>query len=174
MCAPHWVSSLRLVVVTIAAFALVTGCGGGKEPTQNREADADQPQAATNKDEGPTTIDVSLLERAISARPSKVKAGKVSFNVSNLGGTKHELVVIRTELAATDLPVLDNGAVNEKGKDLKVIGELRDVQPTQSGELSVKLKPGDHVLICNVVTDLGGGETFVHYKEGMRSPLTVE
>ena len=103
---------------------------------------------------------VTLDEFSVKASPKSVTHGKVSFNVKNAGDDKHELVVIKTSTAASKLKVT-NGRVSEKGS----VGEVEDIGPGKSKKLSLNLKKGKYVLICN----LPG-----HYKAGMYSSFTVK
>lgn len=88
--------------------------------------------------------------------PASAKPGDVTFMVKNIGGTTHELVVIKTDLGVTELRIAANGLVDEKGKGIEVVGEAEDIQRGQSKKLAVDLKAGDYVLICNLVTELPG------------------
>ena len=100
-----------------------------------------------------TTVNVQLKEFNIIPKPTKTKAGKVTFVVKNVGKIEHEFVVIRTNLAPGKLPVSGNEA-SEKG----AVGEVPDLAPGESGKVTFKnLKPGKYVLICNIAG---------HYKAG--------
>ena len=74
----------------------------------------------------------------------------------------HELVVIKTDLADDKLPL--KGNVVDESK-LKNLGEAHDMKPGKSRKLSLKLKPGHYVLICNQPQ---------HYSQGMHVAFTVE
>jgi uncharacterized cupredoxin-like copper-binding protein len=89
-----------------------------------------------------------------------VSAGKVTFTVSDKGDMQHELVVIKTSKSASKLPVSGNRA-SDKG----AVGEVEDIAGGKSKKLTLNLKAGHYVLICN----LPG-----HYKGGMRSDFTVK
>ena len=73
----------------------------------------------------------------------------------------HELVVLKTDLSADKLPV-KNGAVPEK--QFKKMGEVEDMAPGKSKHLTLKLTPGNYVLICNQPG---------HYAMGMHVPFVV-
>ena len=49
-------------------------------------------------------------------------------------------------------------------KRIKALGEVSDIPPGKSGSLTVRLAPGNYLLICNQPN---------HYKEGMWTKLTV-
>ncbi len=103
---------------------------------------------------------VTLSEFKVSPSPKSVSHGKVTFTVKNKGDMEHELVVIKTSKAASKLPVSGKSA-SEKG----AVGEVEDIAGGKSKKLTLNLKAGHYVLICN----LPG-----HYKGGMRSDFTVK
>lgn len=109
------------------------------------------------------TIRVSLQSNAIQLDTSSIKTGMVTFEVTNAADNhmKHEMVVLKTDLAADQLPVKD-GQVPESR--FKKMGEAEDVAPGKSSRLTLKLPPGHYVLICNKAG---------HYSQGMHAALTV-
>jgi len=70
-------------------------------------------------------------------------------------------VVIQTDDAPDALPV-KNGTVDEGG--LTIVDENEDIAPSTTATLSVDLKAGSYVIICN----LPG-----HYEQGMHAGFTV-
>jgi uncharacterized cupredoxin-like copper-binding protein len=109
---------------------------------------------------GSKSSTVTLSEFKVSPSPKSVSHGKVTFTVKNQGDMEHELVVIKTSKAASKLPVSGNRA-SDKG----AVGEVEDIAGGKSKKLTLNLKAGHYVLICN----LPG-----HYKGGMRSDFTVK
>ena len=94
---------------------------------------------------------------AVSASPSTVPAGEVSFRVVNQGGMVHELVVL--PLAAGHAigarPVGYDGKVNETGS----LGEAsrtcgqgagNGIAPGATSWVTLQLQPGRYELICNL------------------------
>ena len=88
---------------------------------------------------------VALREWAVMPVPTTASAGKITFTVRNSGKTKHEFVVIRTNLAPAKLPV-KNGRASEKGAK----GEIGDPPAwihqtpdshTAKGSVRVDLQP---------------------------------
>lgn len=108
---------------------------------------------------GGQKVGVTMKEFTLTPAPKSVKAGKVTFAVKNLGALEHELIVIKTNIAAGKLPMKGDRA-SEKGR----VGEV-EVKPKKSGTLTVSLKAGKYVLICNVRG---------HYKAGQFSAFTVK
>src|SRR3954451_7596106 len=67
-------------------------------------------------------VDVTLAQFAVSPAVSRAAAGKVTFRVHNAGTITHEFVVLKTDTAASDIPVV-NGRASERDN----IGETGDV-----------------------------------------------
>ncbi|RDK03509.1 hypothetical protein [Paraburkholderia lacunae] len=110
------------------------------------------------------TIKATLLKNnTIQLDTSRVKAGTVTFDVSNAPDTAqtHELVVLKTDLAADKLPV-KNGQVPES--QFKKMGEVEDLVPGKGKRMTLKLAPGRYVLICNRPG---------HYSMGLHASLVV-
>jgi uncharacterized cupredoxin-like copper-binding protein len=126
------------------------------------------------------SVDVTLQEWAVVPAQTSVAAGSVTFNVENTGPDHpHELVVIRTDLSPDALPTTDEGAVDEEGEGIEIIGEVEEFAPGETRQVTFDLVPGSYVLVCNVKPGeehgdehMGGME--VHYKMGMFAALTVE
>jgi uncharacterized cupredoxin-like copper-binding protein len=97
-------------------------------------------------------VAVKLTEFKVLPSPKSVKAGKVVFTVKNGGKVPHELVVVKTTKAPGSLA--GSGAeASEKG----ALGEVESLKPGKTGKLTLTLKAGKYVLLCN----LPG-----HYKAG--------
>jgi uncharacterized cupredoxin-like copper-binding protein len=99
---------------------------------------------------------------------TSASAGDVTFNVNNDGPSTHEFVVFKTDLPEASLPTTkENGAVivDENGTGLTHIDEVEDVTKGSSKDLTVNLKPGKYVVLCNLPT---------HYQLGMHASFTVK
>lgn len=107
------------------------------------------------------TAAVQLKEFKLTPKPTIAKAGKVTFVVKNVGKLEHEMVVLKTNTAAGKLVVNAKGRVSERGS----VGEAGEIKPGQTKKLTLTLKPGKYVLLCN----LAG-----HYKAGQYSGFTVK
>lgn len=119
-----------------------------------------------------TTIDVTLQEFAVIPAQESAPAGEVTFNVENTGPDDiHEFVVIKTDLAPDALPTDENGAVEEEGEGMEVIGEIEDIPVGDTPTLTVDLEAGNYVLICNIWDQ---DEQEAHYSMGMHTAFTVE
>ncbi|CAN0628633.1 Cupredoxin_1 domain-containing protein [Burkholderia multivorans] len=109
------------------------------------------------------TVNATLLSNSIRLEAHNVKAGRVTLDVRNAADNnmKHELVVLKTELADNALPVSKGRVVEQK---LRKIGEVEDIAPGKSKHASFRLAPGHYALICNKPG---------HYEAGMHTALVV-
>jgi uncharacterized cupredoxin-like copper-binding protein len=127
---------------------------------------------------GEGTVSVTLQEWAVIPAQSSVEAGSVTFEVKNDGPDHpHELVVIRTDLAPNALPTTNEGAVDEEGQGIEIIGEIEEFPPGETRSGTFDLEPGSYALVCNVAGEEGGehgGGGEVHYQMGMFAAFTVE
>jgi uncharacterized cupredoxin-like copper-binding protein len=107
-----------------------------------------------------TTVAVKMTDFKVAPSLKSAKPGKVTFAVKNAAKMEHEIVVIKTKLAASKLPV-KKGLASEKG----AVGETGDLAGGKSKNLTLTLKAGHYALICNVIG---------HYQAGMRADFTVK
>ncbi len=101
---------------------------------------------------------------SLRANISSVKAGKVTFEVTNLSRSiLHEMIVVAVENANTPMPYdYETGQIPEK--QVKMLGETEEMEPNAEKTITLDLKPGTYLLICNVPG---------HYAAGMWTSLTV-
>ena len=115
-------------------------------------------------------VDVILGEWSVIPNPRTVPAGQVYFLVENSGPLHpHELVIVKTDLAPNELPVVD-GQVDES--KVEVIGEIEEFAKGTSASGLFDLEPGNYLLICNILETEGELES--HYEEGMSVAFTVQ
>jgi uncharacterized cupredoxin-like copper-binding protein len=119
-----------------------------------------------------TLVNARLMDPSTNASISKmqialdndtVPAGKVTFRAVNESKDQvHELIVVRAD-PRTALPY--DGRKNEViEKRIHHLGEISDLKPGAKGTMTLDLKPGSYVVICNQPG---------HYKAGMMTALTV-
>jgi len=125
----------------MAAFA--AGCGGSNDTSSSTAASSTT--TAAQGGAGGSSVDVSETDFKLNPSDPKVKAGQVTFNVSNDGQTVHSLEV--------------EGPNGDQ--------ELQsDLSPGQSGVLSVDLsKPGKYEFYCPIGN---------HKQLGMKGEITVQ
>ncbi len=108
---------------------------------------------------GTKTVNIDLKEYSITPNVQSVPAGSVTLKVRNAGGADHEMVVLRTDLAPSALPVDSvKDKVNEEGAGVQSIGELEDIHPGDTPSKTFNLTPGKYVFVCNIPG---------HYRNGM-------
>jgi len=101
---------------------------------------------------------------SIRVDQSTVKAGKVTFDVTNWSRSAlHEMIIIAVDNPTAALPY-DYSQARIPEDQVKMLGEVSDLQPSGSKSLEVELAAGSYLLICN----LPG-----HYAAGMAVPFTV-
>jgi uncharacterized cupredoxin-like copper-binding protein len=109
--------------------------------------------------DGSGTVKVTMKEWGFARTPVKVRAGKVTLLVKNIGHLDHEFLVLKTKTAASKLPVKGTTAVVTG-----LVGKLKQFKPGLTKTLTLTLKPGHYVLICNLPA---------HYKAGQHVDFTV-
>ena len=109
------------------------------------------------------TVKATLRSDSIQLATHSVKPGRITLDVRNAADNnmKHELVVLKTNLADNALPVRKGQVLESR---LRNIGEVEDIAPGKSKRVSFKLAPGHYVLICNKPG---------HYEAGMHTALVV-
>ena len=119
----------------------------------------------------PTVVNVELKEWAVIPSTTSAPAGRVTFTATNTGPEdKHELVIIKTDLPAFELPTDANGKVDEEGAGIGFIGEIEEFDVGATESLTFDLTSGSYVLFCNIYDE---AEKEAHYKEGMLVTFTV-
>jgi hypothetical protein len=114
-------------------------------------------------DAGATTADVTLIEWDIKG-PATVKAGKVTLNIKNTGGNKHEMVIIKGD-SFDALPKLPSGGVDETKLEAgALLGRIDKLDGNKSCSTTVDLAPGKYVMLCNIqfgpTSHAGKGQKF--------------
>jgi len=149
------------VALTAVALLAFIACGGEEEKAATPAATptAAPPAAAT-------TVHVDLKEWSVTPDVTTVPAGSITFDAKNEGAIGHELVIIKTDLAADALPVsggrVDEAAAGEEGGEI----EEEDLPSgAEYSEATFDLTPGKYVLICNIPG---------HYENGMFAEVTVQ
>jgi uncharacterized cupredoxin-like copper-binding protein len=138
---------------------------GGTKTADSGEATI-TPIGATGSDTPPvaaeagTKIGIELGEQPggklyLATEQETVGAGTVTFEVENTGAMPHELVVLRTDVAADKLPMAEGGVAKEDGR----VGGVEQMAPgSEPMYLTMDLEPGAYVLLCNVPGHYGLGQ----------------
>lgn len=146
-------TSSSLLVVAIAVGVVAAGCAG--------TAASPSAAASASAAAGGAPVAVELSEWKVAPSPATASAGSVTFEVKNSGTQVHEFVVVKTDLKANALPVVDH-KIDES--TLTPVDEIEDVAAAATPTLSVDLDAGHYVLLCNIET---------HYEQGMHADFDV-
>jgi len=114
-------------------------------------------EMATNLAYAAPGMDMSKATMGVKATPASAAAGIVSFEVTNTSkDTVHEMIVMYLADPTKPLPYIDaDQRVDEDKAGDK--GEVSELDPGASGTLTVALKPGKYLLICNVPGHFASG-----------------
>jgi uncharacterized cupredoxin-like copper-binding protein len=98
----------------------------------------------------------------MTVTPDTAPAGKVTFSVTNNGTILHEMVVLKLKAGTT----YDQLKVDSKNRvsEATTVGEVGNVPKGKTKSVTLKLKKGNYVLVCNIAK---------HYGLGMRAAFTV-
>ncbi|QEX20153.1 hypothetical protein FRZ61_00670 [Hypericibacter adhaerens] len=109
--------------------------------------------------------DMSKATMGVRAVPAAVKAGDVTFEVTNNSSeTIHEMIVVPVRDPKDPLPYID--AENRVDEDAAGhLGEVSELDPGKTGALRLHLAPGKYLLFCNVPG---------HFANGMWTEVTVQ
>lgn len=145
-------------IILVVALAACSGTGSNSATSTATSA-----ASGAGGGGGGTTVNITETEFKIEADTTSAPAGQVTFNIKNNGTIAHEFVVVKTDDAASALPVASG--VSEVNEDqLNGIDEKEDIAPGTSVTLTVNLEAGHYALICNVEG---------HYASGMHLDFTV-
>jgi uncharacterized cupredoxin-like copper-binding protein len=134
------------MLLAVAALFVVpiAGCGGDDDDDDGGTAAATTEATQTGGGGAGGTVDLSATDFKFTPSDPTVKAGEVTFNLTNDGATAHSLEI--------------------EGPDGDQEIES-DVQPGQSGALKVNLTPGTYEFYCPVDD---------HKGMGMEGEITVQ
>jgi uncharacterized cupredoxin-like copper-binding protein len=128
----------RLFLVGASAL-LLAACGGG-----------------AGQSTGGQTVGVTLDEFHLKLDSTSVAAGTVTFQVNNLGKEKHEFVILRTDLAPEALPIAGD-QIEEEASGVEHIDEIGGLNAGGTQDLTVNLKAGTYIVVCNFPGHVHGG-----------------
>jgi uncharacterized cupredoxin-like copper-binding protein len=116
-----------------------------------------------------TTVQVELWDKSdgsqgINLSTDEVKAGKVTFEITNTSKNKeHEFLIVKTDMTFDQFPMKASGTRVEEDK-LEGMDELGDVETGETKSWTTELTPGRYVLFCNKEG---------HFPAGMRTTFMV-
>ncbi len=108
--------------------------------------------------------DISNAAMGIRLDRGTMSQGDVTFEVTNVStDTEHEMIVAPISGLSTPLPY-DEGAARVDEDAARSLGEVEELQPGESGSVTIHLLPGIYILYCNIAN---------HYAAGMWTVLAV-
>lgn len=108
---------MGIILATLLVAVVTAACGGGGGPSQ---------PGGPPSGGGPTAINVDEKEWSITLAATSVKAGQITFNITNSGAIEHNFVIVQTKF------------------------EVDATQPGKSKSGTTTLKPGTYTIICNI------------------------
>ena len=94
-------------------------------------------------------VAVQLGDYWVAPSVPSVRAGKVMFTATNVGKVPHELMVERMPIKF-DSPMHPNEDAAQ--------GMIADMDPGQTGRMTMRLTPGAYMLFCNVTGHYAAGQ----------------
>jgi hypothetical protein len=112
---------------------VAVGCGAADTPVADQQ------------------LDMTLRDFAIDPVSSVVAPGLTEFRAYNQGPTVHELILVRTDLAADELPLQADGLTAvEEAAGVEFIVADEGIDLGERGGFQAELSPGHYVLYCNL------------------------
>jgi hypothetical protein len=152
----------------LLALAALAGAGSACSSSESGSPTTAAPEA-TNSSGGPG-VTVTMKEWTVSPSASTASAGPVTFIAKNEGAKTHEVALFKSDLPADQLPLDEDGAVDEAGPGVELIEEVEDVGAGETKSFSATVTAGNYYLVCNLV-DADTGDK--HFSHQMYAPFTA-
>jgi uncharacterized cupredoxin-like copper-binding protein len=141
---------IGLVTVASTAGLTLVGCGGSSKAAEV----------------------IKLSEYKMNLSSASIKAGTVVFEGENIGGTKHEVVLVAGDDPKA-LPTKADGEIDEeKIEESSKEGEVGEIEAGKALKHTYNLKPGKYIVFCNL-TSKEAGVDVSHFAKGMSAVITV-
>jgi len=109
--------------------------------------------------------DMSKATMGIAVSVDTVKAGEITFEVLNSSkDVIHEVIITRLRDLTMLFPYNSSESRVDEDKMADILGEVSELEPSQTGALRLDLKPGKYLLFCNIPG---------HFMAGMWTIFTV-
>jgi uncharacterized cupredoxin-like copper-binding protein len=109
--------------------------------------------------------DMSKATMGIAVSVDTVKAGEITFEVLNSSKDAiHEVIITRLRDLTMLFPYNSSESRVDEDKMPDILGEVSELEPSQTGALRLDLKPGKYLLFCNIPG---------HFMAGMWTIFTV-
>ena len=148
---PRFALILLMLALPVGLFA---ACGGDDDAAKTSEPSTSRVTTMAPA----TTVAVALIEYRVTPDKLSVVAGVTKFVATNTSASMtHELAV---------LLVKPDGSFENTG-------EIEDIGPGQTKDVSLELPAGKYVLAC-LIAPGESGSTTDHFKEGMKIDFEVK
>lgn len=175
---------LALPLVAMIATLSLMGCAAGASspaftyappastaPAASTAAAVASPSAATPSASALAVASPSAAANTIQlsewkvAMPTEIKAGMVTFTITNIGAVPHELIGFRSALDPVAYPRQKDGDVNEEDKGIVSATDGENIDPAGTQTRTIDLTtPGRYVFMCNIAG---------HFVQGMYVVVNV-
>lgn len=153
-------TKIAALIAVAGATAALVGCGSSSTAsttTATTPATTTETETHSTATAATTGTPVAVTfgtpsEFSTTVDTPSVPAGDVTFTVTNNGTMTHEFVVVSAPDGAAALKQ-PNGEANEDGAQ----GEIGDLPAGKSDTLTLNLKAGKYVLLCNLPGHFAGG-----------------
>ena len=166
---------LRIALVAVAIAAVSAACASSGAPASQpataataaapaSAAPAAAPSvAAVASASAATAPSVSLTEWKVVVTGT-IKAGKTDLTIKDVGVAPHEMLVFKSDLAASAYPLDKAGNIIEDGAGINLISDGENIDAGGTQTRTVDLAPGKYLFVCNIPG---------HFKQGMFTVVTV-
>lgn len=122
----------------------------------------------TERGELYNSIDVEVANGRITATYDEADAGPVSFNIHNGSGEPLDVVVLKTDLPASQIPIKE-GKIDLSNQSVTEVGHLSTSPIAVNGEETIihTLEPGNYLLMAYAP---GHIDTAMHHKITVQRP----
>ena len=166
----------RGAIVTVVIALIATACAGTAATPSPQTSAAVSPTAVPSIAATPAAIASAAPSAAAVVAPTvtltewsvavggTIKAGKLKITSTNTGVAQHELLIFKSDLAASAYPLDKAGNIIEEGAGVTLVSDGANIDPAGSQVRSIDLTPGKYLFLCNIPG---------HFKAGMFTAVTV-
>lgn len=158
----------RIAILLLVAAAFAACAGINTPPGTTHAAGTTLPEATPSASPAASPSDADgntavLAEWKVEVA-STVKAGKITFTISDTGTIPHELLIFKSNLKPSAYPTDAAGGIIEEGGGVALVSDGDNVDPGGSQSRTVDLAAGTYLFVCNIPG---------HFKAGMFTVVTV-
>jgi uncharacterized cupredoxin-like copper-binding protein len=162
--------AVGMVVIALSLAGCIAGTAGTSNPvltfspitgaTTGPASAAPSPEATGAPVGGPEAsgavanasgdVAIHLSEWSVGV-PTTMQAGKVNLSITNIGKVPHELLVFKSDLDPSSLPLDNDGNIIEDGPEVDLVSDGDNITPGASQTRALdRTKPGQYIFVCNI------------------------